>query len=371
MSIQDERELRDRLGGLLHGIEPGLAPVAGTMRRGKGIRMRRWISAAAGVAVIAAGAVVLPGLLRAHPSGPAAPPRHYKVSVMPIGAGTHPGLIGQGTTDGHRWTAIMSAAGRDSVMLTGRGLASVSTYESAAAEFAANPAALMATGSSGPVLEFGTVRADVTDVVLTLPDGEVISLAPVSWHGRRWVAVQLPPSVPIVRATLYTRRGELAYAVPFHDAELATWWQPGQVGPARLTKSIGSGVVDGKPWHASADIGPWGYCYSFGYSFGPSPTCFDSTVNPVVVPAGTLVSPMTCSAGSGQPAAGFAASAAAVRRVVLKYAGGSSAVFPTFAVGSRRMFGYAISVHHKVVGSLEYGAAGQLLGTTPGALWAC
>jgi hypothetical protein len=68
---------------------------------------------------------------------------------------------------------------------------------------------------------------------------------------------------------------------------------------------------------------------------------------------------------------GFAAAATAVRRVVLKYAGGSSATFPTFTVGRGRIFGYAIPGRHKVVGSLEYGAAGQVLGTTPGAAWTC
>lgn len=369
MSIQDERELRDRLGSLLYGIEPGPAPVAGTMQRGKGIRMRRWISVTAGVAVLAAGAVVLPVLLQGRPASPIAP-LHYKVAVSPIGVGSRPGLIGQGSTDGHRWTAIMSANGRDSVTLTGRGLSSIVSYESFAAEFAANPAALSTVGSSGPVLEFGTVRADVTRVVISLPDGEVISLAPVTWHGHRWVAVQLPARVPIVKAVLYTSGGELAYAVPFRDTELSVWWRPGQVGPARLTKSLGSGVVDGKSWHATANIGPWGYCYSFG-PFGSSPTCFDTTVNPGIVRAGTLVSSLTCFGASGQPGAGFAAAATAVRRIVLKYSGGSSATFPTFTVGRGRMLGYAIPTHHKVVGSLEYGAAGQLLGTTSGAGWWC
>ena len=57
--------------------------------------MRRWISVAAGVAVLAAGAVVLPGVLRGHPASPTAP-LHYKVIVSPIGAGAPPGLIGQG-----------------------------------------------------------------------------------------------------------------------------------------------------------------------------------------------------------------------------------------------------------------------------------
>ena len=61
------------------------------------------------------------------------------------------------------------------------------------------------------------MRADVTHVVISLPDGEVVSLAPVSWRGRSWVAVLLPARLPIVRAVLYTSRGELAYAVPFRD----------------------------------------------------------------------------------------------------------------------------------------------------------
>ena len=223
------------------------------------------------------------------------------------------------------------------------------------------------TGSGPTVLEFGTVRADVTHVVISLPDGEVVSLAPVSWRGRSWVAVLLPPGVPIVRAVLYTSRGELAYAVPFRDTASLTWWQPGQVGPARLTKSIGSGVVDGKPWRATAYLGPWGYCYSFG----SNSSCFDTTVNPGLVSARTLVSPMTCGSGSGQPTAGLAAAAAAVRRVVLRYSGGGSTAFRTFAVAGARMFGYEIPSRHKVAGSLEYGATGRLLGTTSGAAWEC
>jgi hypothetical protein len=369
VSIHDQRELRDRLGGLLYGIEPGPPPVVDTMRRGRGIRMRRWISVAAGVAVLAAGAVVLPGVLRGHPASPIAP-LHYSVVVSPIGAGAPPGLIGQGTTDGRRWTAVMSPEGTG-LTLTGRGLSgALPYYQDVPSQFTANPADLMTAGS-GTTLEFGTVRADVTHVVISLPAGEVVSLTPVSWRGRRWVAVLLPARVPIVRAVLYTSRGELAYAVPFHDTQLDVWWLPGQVGPARLTKSIGSGVVDGETWRAVADIGPWGYCYSVS----SGSTCIDSTVSPLLLPAGALVSPMICgsldSAGAGAARAGFGAAAVAVRRVVLKYSDGSTAAFPTVAVGRGRMFGYAIRADHKVTGALLYGAAGQRLGSTSGAAWEC
>lgn len=370
MSLQDERELRDRLGGLLGSIEPGPPPIAGVMRQGRGIRMRRWISAAAGVAVLAAGAVVLPGLLTRHPASPTRPSLHHVV-VSPIGPHAQPGLIGQGTTDGRRWTAVMSVNGRNGVMLTGRGLPSIASFQSAASQFAPSPAALTTSGSAtSAVLEFGTVRADVTSVVISLPDGEDVSLMPVSWHGRRWVAVLLPARVPMVRVVLYTSRGELAYAVPFRGTQLNVWWQPDQAGPARLTKTIGLGVVDGHPWRATADIGPWGYCYAVG---GGS-TCINSVSAPELVPPGALVSPLMCGTldapGADAAKAGLAATADTVRRVVLTFTGGSTATYPAVAVGGGRMFGYAIPSGHTVAGSVEYGAAGQVLGRTSDT-WQC
>jgi hypothetical protein len=265
----------------------------------------------------------------------------------------------------------MSAQG-NAVTLSGRGLSgALPIYQDIASQFTASPAALTTTGPGPTVLEFGTVRADVTHVVISLPAGEVVSLTPVRWRGRSWVAVLLPARVPIVRAVLYTSRGELAYAVPFRGTELDVWWQPDQIGPARLMKSIGSGVVDGARWRASADIGPWGYCYSVS----SASTCIESTVSPLLLPAGALVSPMICGSldapGAGAARVGFGAAAAAVRRVVLKYSGGSTAAFPTVAVGASRMFGYAIPGGHKVAGSLEYGAHGQLLGSSSGAAWEC
>jgi hypothetical protein len=370
MSIQDEYELRDRLGGLLHGIEPGLAPVAGTMRRGKGIRMRRWISAAAGLAVVTAGAVIVPGQLQHHPATPTVPP-HYSVTVSPVSNDAKAGLIGQGTTDGHPWQAVLSAQndGRG-VMVTGFGWPGFGSYQSVADQFTASPAALTTVASGQTVLEFGTVRADVTNVVISLPDGEAISIRPVTWHGRRWVAIQLPERVPIVKAVLYTARGELAYAVPFGDTELVVWWRPGQVGPARLTKTFGSGVLDGKSWRAVAQIGPWGYCFTFG----ADTDCLGST-SPQVLSAGALVSVVACGSFAanvpGGPIAGFAATAVGVRRVVFTYADGSTTSYPTFAVGPNRMFGYAVPGNHKIAKSQEYGSAGQLLGSTSGATWRC
>jgi hypothetical protein len=365
VSIQDERELRSRLGGLLDNVELATAPVASAMRRGKVIRMRRWVSAAAGVAVLAAGAVVLPVLLARQSASPIAPGRHHVV-VSPIGPHAQPGLIGHGTTDGHRWTALLSWDSHNGLTLTGNGLPSWASYGNTNTQFASGPAAITSTGSHAQVLEFGTVRADVTHVTVSLGDGEFITLTPVSWRGQRWVAVLLPARVPMARAVLYTSSGELAYAVPFRGSELNVWWKPGQTGPARITMSVGSGVVDGHPWHVTADFGPWGYCYRGA----GSSTCIDSTTNPNLVPARTLVSPMICgsldAAGVRGARAGFAVTAAAVRRIVVTYSGGRTATYATVTVGSDRMFGFAVPGGHKIVRLREYGAAGQLLGSARG-----
>jgi hypothetical protein len=73
VSIQDERELAERLSGLLDTVEPRSAPLDETVRRGRGIRLRRRITAAVSLAVIAAGAVLIPAVLH---SRAAAPPLH-------------------------------------------------------------------------------------------------------------------------------------------------------------------------------------------------------------------------------------------------------------------------------------------------------
>ncbi|MGO8956207.1 MAG: hypothetical protein ACLQFR_02350 [Streptosporangiaceae bacterium] len=372
MSIQDERDLRDRLTGLLDSLDPSPAPVARVMSRGKGIRMRRWISVAAGLAVIAAGASLLPGFLQQTPLPSA--PMHYKVTVQPLGKHARGGVIAAGVTDGKHWRVVLSGS-HGTVMTTVKGMP------------------LMGGGSQGPVAtgwpaafesESGgpgtgaaiissIVSRTVTSIGISLPDGEVLSLKPVSWGGHRWVAVVLPSGVRIVRATAYSGGRELAYSVPFGDVGLNVWWLPGQVGPARLTRTIGSGVVDGVSWVARANIGPWGYCYT--YASGN--VCIDSRTNPQVAPAGHLVSYLTCGpldSGDGQStgaSSGIATAALSVRKVVLKFADGTTESFPAIEINGSRVFGYAIPSHRKLEQALAYGQGGVLLGSTPVAGWKC
>lgn len=371
MSIQDERELRARLGGLLDNIEPRPAPVARSVRRGRGIRVRRWISVAAGLAIIAAGAVLVPRLLVPHHMAPAAP-LHYKVTVQQLGAEAHGGVIGAGVTDGKHWQVIASGTGTTTTIMT-------TGVPSARATFpvpTGSPASFQSEGG-GPgngavVVLDATVAHNVTAISVSLPDGELLNLQPVAWHGYRWVAVVLPWRVPIVRAVAYSGTTELGYAVPFGDTELTVWWKPGQVPPRRATASIGSGVVDGISWQSTAYAGPWGYCYAFT----SGTDCIDSA-SPQLVPAGQQISQMGCTRLGSHPDSptapteSIAAAANDVQKVVLRFSDGSTASFPVRVVGGQRVFGYAVPGHLRVVRSVEYGSAGQVVGSTTGAGWTC
>ncbi len=334
--------------------------------------MRRWISAAAGLAVIAAGASLLPGFLQRQTPLPAAPV-HYKVTVLALGKHARGGVIAAGVTDGTHWRVVLSGS-HGTVMTNVKGVPLMgggsegpvtSGWPAAFESESGGP------GTGGAIIN-GTVSQKVTSIGISLPDGEVLSLKPVSWRGHRWVAVVLPSGVRIVRATAYSGGREIAYSVPFGNVELNVWWLPGQVGPARLTRTIGSGVVDGAPWFARANIGPWGYCYT--YPSGDA--CIDSRSNPQSVPSGHLVSYLSCGPldSGGKPtgaSSGIATAALSVRKVVLKFSDGTSVSFPAIEINGSRVFGYAIPGHRKLTQALAYGQGGKLLGSTPVAGWKC
>jgi hypothetical protein len=194
-----------------------------------------------------------------------------------------------------------------------------------------------------------------------------VTLTPVAWEGRRWVGLILPRRLAVVRATAYSGDRELGYAVPFQQTSLNVWWRPGQAGPARVTKVVGSGVLAGVAWKVTAEIGPWGYCYA--YQNGS--VCSDSADSPEVVPTSKLIAYMSCGPikNSTGPYLGIAATRASVAKVVLTYSNGSSASFQTVPVSGGRVLAYVIPKNVSVTSSNEYGAAGQIVGSTSGAAW--
>jgi hypothetical protein len=371
MSIQDERELQDRLGGLLDGVEPGAAPVARTMRRGRGIRMRRWISAAAGVAVLAAGAVVLPGLIQGHRTVAPVASRHYKVTVKALGPTAKAGVIGAGTINNKHWQIVVDKTLGEGCTSTLYRLTCGPGYGSSVG---LREVSLNGATAAGVQFQMGTVGPDVTRVVIQLSDGTELDLRPITAYGHRWVAVAAPVHA-MVRAQSFIGRSEYLYAVAYqasYYSEFVTWLRPGQPGLPRAARQLGSGKIAGVPWEASVSVGPWGYCVQFA----DGGTCLPNAASLQPPLIGKPLQQLTCggidnSKGKQIGVAGVVAIPAGVKNVVLKFADGSHLRLVAIPVAGVRTIGYAIPHRPKVVRTLEYGFAGQLVGSVSGTNWGC
>lgn len=371
MSVQEERELRERLGGLLDKVEPRPAPVLRAMHQGRGIRMRRWVSAAAGIAVLAVGAVALPIALRGQGTPSPAGPLHYSVTVNPPGKHAPHGLISSGTQDGHRWRVVLSGRGQKMSVRSSSGAEGAS----GALPSDSTPVNFQEWGDDSPGGSnsiLGAVRKDVTRVAIIMPGGKVLTLTPVRYDGQRYVGVVIPSRVPIVRAVAYHGGQELAYSIPYQGVGLDNWWLPGQVGPSRLTKVISSGVTEGHVWRYTADIGPWGYCFNLSDGSGD---CLSGLHPQTLQPGSGTVQQMACGplavAGADGPWTGMASAGSDVQTVVLTLSDGTSEHISTANVGGARLFGYGVGKGLKIVATKEFSASGQVVGTTPASALNC
>jgi hypothetical protein len=362
VSVQEERELRERLGGLLGGIEPRPAPVGLAVRQGRGIRMRRWVTAAVGLAILAGGAVAVPLVLHAPKMTPPASPRQFSVTVNPPQPNAQHGLIGSGTQDGHTWTVVISGHGNNT-MISGIGSGRVGGALVMAGTAAVN---IESWGGGSPPNDsetiFGAVRSDVTQVAIILPGGKVLHLTPVRYDGQRYVALVIPPQVPVVRGIAYHDGVELAYSIPYQQAGLDNWWLPSQVGPARFTKTITEGVADGHHWRVVAHFGPWGYCFDV-----PNGSTCLGGLDALRLTPGHIDQPLTCGgsyAGNGdrQPMIGLAIASPNVRQVVLRLSGGSTERYQAVGAAGVRAFGYLLPYHQTIRSATMYDAAGHVAG---------
>ena len=94
MSIDDERELRQRLGAVLDTITPRPAPVDAVVRQGRNVMIRRRIAVVAGAAAVAVAGFTAPAWL--HLRSPGLPPAAPLVTVVPPGPHPAAGLIASG-----------------------------------------------------------------------------------------------------------------------------------------------------------------------------------------------------------------------------------------------------------------------------------
>ncbi|MGH3176181.1 MAG: hypothetical protein ACRDPF_20260 [Streptosporangiaceae bacterium] len=346
MSIDDQRDLYERLDLAIGAITPREAPVGGAMRRGRGIRLRRRAAVAAGVAVVAAAGVVgVPTLRHADTERPVA---SYSATVRPPGPHSPPGLIASGTVNGQRWQIVAGrpgagGAGRGQQIFLASGPAlesdSVSTSVPTAALKSKDPVVFLGLSCGPTQVQFGKLRADVSSVRIRLGNGSTLTLHPARVWGARMVAFAIPMGVPVVSATAYSAHGAIATAIPFNDpggmASFGLWLGPGQHGPARASGSIGSGLYRGSTWSATAYVGPWGVCLEAMTAAGSGAcSCIGATS------MSDLGTNTMGSSGGGPTAVAFGSAGASVARIVVTAPDGKTTTVPPAAVGAFRFFAF-------------------------------
>ena len=347
MSIDDQRDLYQRLDGAVEAITPRPAPVDGVMRRGRVIRWRRRAVAVAGVAaVVAAGAVAVPSIRHAATENPAT--ARYAVTVRPPGPHSPAGLIASGTINGKHWELTASRPGtggvghgRERVRVTGPAFGGAGAVAESAAFSPPDPAypVMFSAYSMEPnQVQYGAVGANVSSIKVRLGNGTVLTLHPARVYGARVVAFAIPVGAPVLSATAYSPQGEIATAIPFNypggSATFGIWLRPGQHGLARASGLVGSGSYLGDTWSATAYVGPWGAClYEKTGGGGSAGTCTDIAS---AAELGTSVQGWT----AGVPAvAGGSADRPVVRIAVTAPDGTTTQVHPV-AVGGIKFFAF-------------------------------
>ena len=361
MSIDEERELRQRLGAVLDTITPRPAPVDAVVRQGRNVMIRRRLSMAAGLAAVAVAALVVPAWLHQQHAGPAA----ARPLVTDVSPGPHSvaGLIASGVVGSTRWHVIAEKPGH------GNQCFQIGELNCGSPLHARGVADLnQGGGTNGIDVVYGPVRRDVARVDIQLSDGQVLPLRPVLAYGVRYVAFPVPAHLAISRATAYSTRSELRYAIPFNSqgtASFINWLRPGQAGQPRATYKIGSGAVDGHAWSESEYAGPWGRCFT---GEGQNTSCPDGSGS--LVPRGQVTAVLSAPGPgpTGGPGFYLVAAAPSVDRIVLIWADGRYHAPPPVVRGAGRQKFYALVVGkgQQVVRRAADTSASEQLGTGKG-----
>ncbi len=358
MSIQNERELRDRLAGLLDGVEPHPAPVASVVRRGKGIRMRRWISVAAGAAVIVAGAALLPGLFQQSRIAPAQRTQ-YRVTVHPAGKHASASLIAYGTVNGRKWRATATGSAKSVAVRLCGGSYITLTAPGPIGSTGVTAFSGLNNGTGTDWCMASEVSRGVSMISMALDNGATVELQPVSYRGLALIAFALPPHARILRLTAYEGGRVVAYAIPFNGPSWPTveaWLRPGQQAPAVATARLPRALAGPGRWAASVAAGPWGTCLVILVVHGSDSSCGPSQ------PQHQLVS-LASGSGDGPTIVGTRAD---VAYVVLTMKNGSTVKVTVARVAGTGYFAIGAIRQPALLRWTAFSAAGRDLGGGPG-----
>jgi hypothetical protein len=364
--IDDERDLHERLDRAFETITPRPAPVDGTIRRGKAIKGRRRVAAAVAVAaVVAVGVITVPSLHRLAGPAPVPGSGHYTVTVQPPGRGSPTGLIASGTINGKYWQLVAGKPGAggataidQEIYLSGPALENAMTAIAPELSPQQEPVAFAEVGILPVEAQYGPVQADVSYVKVTLGNGTVLMLHPVTAYGARVVAFATPMNATIVSATAYSRHGEIATAIPFNEGDgqafFGIWLKPGVHGIARASGQIGSGTADGDNWSAFAYPGPWG-------------VCIVSVTGSICagVPASTLGTAVMTSTESGTPNLVTGVASPSVVRIVVHQPDGTVTQVRPVTVGGQKFFAFSETGGSQKLNWTAYDSSGGVVRASP------
>jgi hypothetical protein len=355
-------DMHERLNSALATVEPGTAPVEAAMLDGRKIRNRRRAGLLAGAVAVGVAAVVGVPAFAHHAALPAPQPAtdHVRVTVNPPGPHSPAGLIASGLIGTKPWNvSVESPSSNNNCVSEGYGMSLYVCTGDQGRPTAAAPISFEGEGGGGspvPVnITFGKVWKDVVSARVELSDGTILTLHPAEVDGLRFVAFASPESVLVDSVTAYSRSGAIATAIPFEPPggllpSFEAWLRPGQALPARLTGTFGSGTVQGKPWRATAYIGPWGTCLTVSHDVD----CFGSQQRPATGWTG----------GTDSWVVGTAADSVSYLVITLK--DGSTVRAEATAVGSQKFWGVPLSSSQQADSRwTAYDAAGQAVTSGP------
>ena len=351
-------DLHEDLTTALAAVEPGAAPVEAAMLTGRKIKNRRRAGLLAGAVAVVAAAVVGVPVFTHQEALPTPTTSDIRVTVNPPGRHSPAGLIASGLIGSEPWNVSFESPNSNNCVSEGNGMSLYVCTGDQGQPTAAAPISFEGEGGDGsPVpanITFGEVWKDVVSARVELSDGTILTLHPAEVDGSRFVAFASPISVLVDSVTAYSRSGAIATAIPFEPPggllpSFEAWLRPGQALPARLTGTFGSGTAQGKPWRATAYLGPWGTCLTVGHDVD----CFGSQQRPATGWTG----------GSESWAVGTAADS--VSYVVITLKDGSTARAEATAVGSQKFWGVPLSSSQQADSRwTAYDAAGQAVASS-------
>lgn len=327
----------------------------------------------AAAAVVVAGAAVAvavtgPGQLHRHHSAPVTPNKPHHQWRWPVqrlfklAERAHDGVIAEGTSKGLGWQntwRIWIDTRTDEVYAGIVGVkpwivGSLSKSEHASGIATFHDATLEVTNGT-----YAAVAPDVTRIVVTLNNGQRLTLYPVAAAGRRWVGL-LTVYGYVLTGTAYAGRTELGHFVAF-GGQPVTWLGPGQSGLPVQSRRIGTGFVpvhSRQRWSAVVQAGPWGYCISLNgdYSLEPADDCITPAQAAVPGVKHTEIYPPT---GRARWLIGTAGPSVAYLKLDL--ADGTTIQVPTVAVDGQLFYALAIVRGQVVVSWGAYDLGGHKL----------